>query len=133
MASGLQPTEAQLQDAIVQLLALYRWRSYHTYDSRRSTGGYPDLTLVRDRVIFAELKRAGEDPRPDQVAWLDDLAAGGAEVYLWRTDDLQEVAQILDRKGRDFTPFGLIGPGIPGSHWRPSSLWIAGHGRSDGA
>jgi hypothetical protein len=93
--------------------------AYHTFDSRRSAGGYPDLTLVRERVIFAEVKRPGERPRADQVAWLGGLARTGAEVYLWTLDDLDEIGLILAcRGGVDFVP---------------GSAWIPGRGRSDAA
>ena len=37
---------------------------YHTYDSRRSAMGYPDLTIVTldGRVIWAELKVGKKQP-----------------------------------------------------------------------
>ena len=52
-------TEAQLQDAIVQMARVLGWLVYHTFDSRRSAAGFPDLVMVRNgRLIFAELKSA---------------------------------------------------------------------------
>lgn len=134
MASGLAPMEAAVQETIVDLATTLRWRSYHTYDSRRSAGGYPDLTLVRDRVVFAELKRAGEQPKPDQVEWLDALAGGGAEVYLWRLSDFEEIKRILGRwTWNSHSTHNESGRMLIGAtcSWRPGSLWIPGHGRSD--
>ena len=50
-------TEKELQAAVVELAGYLKWRCYHTYDSRRSNAGFPDLTMVRyGRLIFAELK-----------------------------------------------------------------------------
>ena len=44
--------------------------------------GWPDITLVRDRVVFAEVK--GTDTvRPDQRLWANRLLLAGAEVHLW--------------------------------------------------
>lgn len=57
--------------------------------------GWPDLVLVRERdqrVIYAELKKVGEYPRPEQRAWLEMLKACEQDVYVWRPgDDYLEV------------------------------------------
>lgn len=77
------------------------WRlCYHTLRSKGSQSGFPDRVLVRERVIFAELKREKGVPTPAQVDWLNGLAAAGAEVYLWRPSDLDEIGLILSRRGR---------------------------------
>lgn len=88
-------TEKQFQALVLDIARALQWRAYHTFDSRRSAGGWPDLVLVRERVIFAELKREGESPRPDQVEWLNALASAGAEVYVWTLADFDEIASIL--------------------------------------
>ena len=90
--------EKQAQSAIVDLATLLGWRVYHTFDSRRSQAGFPDLVLVRDRVIYAEIKRAGQKPRPDQVDWLNALSRAGAEVYVWTWDDYDEIGSILSQR-----------------------------------
>jgi hypothetical protein len=138
---ALRPLEADAQQTIVELAQWRRWRVYHTFDSRRSQSGFPDLTLARDRVIFAELKRVGERPRSVQVEWLDDLAKAGAEVYVWTLDDLHEIGRILERRRWRFLPAGvsefhgveLAGPRlIDGAiAFAPRSAWIPGHGRRD--
>ena len=46
-------TEAQFQEAVVQLARLTGWLVYHTFDSRRSQAGYPDLTLLKGRTTDA--------------------------------------------------------------------------------
>lgn len=96
MGSG--PLEKHVQETIVELAQVFGWRVYHTFDSRRSTGGFPDLVLVRDRVVYAEIKRVGEHPRADQLDWLNALARTGAEVYVWTIEDLDEVSSILARR-----------------------------------
>ena len=87
--------EKQVQSAILDVARLLGWRVYHTFDSRKSEAGFPDLVLVRDRVIYAEIKCAGQKPRPSQVEWLNALSRAGAEVYLWTEADYDEVAAIL--------------------------------------
>ena len=42
--------EAELQRNVLSLAAMTGWLAYHTYDSRRSQAGFPDLVLVRRRA-----------------------------------------------------------------------------------
>ena len=53
----MQITERDFQDQAQQLAPLSRWLAYYTYDSRRSQAGFPDLALMRERVVHAELAR----------------------------------------------------------------------------
>jgi hypothetical protein len=81
-------TERQLQDAVIELAEMLKWLVYHTYDSRRSNPGFPDLVMVRGgRLLFVELKSAKGKLRPEQHVWLNALDTCGAEVYTWRPDD----------------------------------------------
>jgi hypothetical protein len=58
--------------------------------------GWPDLTCVRPgRLVVIECKRVGERPRPEQRRWLDDLAAAGAEAYVWTPLDEPEARRVL--------------------------------------
>lgn len=78
-------TEAQLQDAVIELARMLGWLVYHTHDSRHSAAGFPDLVLVRRvRLIFAELKSATGVMSPDQKVWRDALLETTTnEVYVW--------------------------------------------------
>ena len=70
--------------------------TYHTYDSRRSQAGYPDLTLVRrDRVIMAELKTEHGGVTVDQQRWVTALAATPIEVRIWRPSMWNEIVDFL--------------------------------------
>lgn len=93
-------SEAELQASVVDLAQRLGWRCYHTYDSRRSGPGFPDLMMVRNgRMVIAELKRQGRYPRPAQRAWLDDLrqVSGNITVAVWRPSDwfCGEIERIL--------------------------------------
>jgi hypothetical protein len=74
-------TERQLQDSIIGLAERRGWLAYHTFDSRRSPPGFPDLVLVRrERMLLWELKtELGRLTNP-QRAWLDRLAVVAAGV-----------------------------------------------------
>lgn len=85
-------TEAELQAGVVQVARLLGFLVYHTYDSRRSEGGFPDLIMVREsRLVAAELKVQGRRMTSAQQLWLDVLSNvhGGVEVYVWREEDWQ--------------------------------------------
>ncbi len=78
-------TERELQDAVVELARYSGWMVYHTYDSRRSEPGFPDLVLAkRRRLLFIELKSERGKVRPEQDAWLKTLTEAGATAFVWR-------------------------------------------------
>jgi hypothetical protein len=117
------------------LAPILGWRlCYHTLRSKGSQSGFPDRVLVRDRIIFAELKRDKGKPTPAQKEWLDALAGAGAEAYLWIPSDLDEIATILSKrwtfgKGLDGRP--LLRTEL--TSYAPQSCWMAGVGRIDEA
>lgn len=106
--------ERDFQRQVTGLADLLGWTWCHWRPLRNGRGiwqvpvegplgkGWPDLTLlrVRDRrLVFAELKREDQDPSPDQVAVLEQLAElrgistdlaplGRVEVHVWRPSDL---------------------------------------------
>jgi len=112
-------SEKEWQSTVLDLATLGGWRSYHTFDSRRSAAGFPDLVLVRPpELIFAELKAEKGRTTPEQEAWLEDLATVASEtavltravereyligetlpdplqVYIWRPSDFDEVRRVL--------------------------------------
>lgn len=71
------------------------WRYYHTRNSKRSVAGFPDLTLWRERVVFAELKTETGKLTRAQEDVVEQLQMAGAEVYVWRPSDRPEVERIL--------------------------------------
>ena len=78
--------EEEFQQQIIDLAHLYGWLVYHTRDSRRSTPGFPDLVLVRDRVLFREVKMAGGRLSDAQLDWKRRLESAGADFGVWWPD-----------------------------------------------
>lgn len=78
-------TEKQFQDQVIQLAKLFGWLVYHTYDSRRSVAGFPDLILLRrGEMIVAELKVGKNKPSTDQNRWLNEFGlVSEANVFVW--------------------------------------------------
>ena len=103
-------SERELQDWIVASARLLGWRVAHfrpawTQRGWRTAGsydaqGWPDLVLVRERVVFAEVKTDRGRLRPEQEGWLGSLRHAGAEVYVWRPEDWTsgEVEDVLRRR-----------------------------------
>jgi len=90
-------TEKEFLQQVRDLAKLCGWLVYHTYDSRRSPEGFPDLVLVRgDKVIFAELKGEKGRVRPEQRMWLDSLEkVRKVEACLWRPSDWSKIVEVL--------------------------------------
>ena len=96
-------TEAQFQRAVVEYARLRGWLVYHTYDSRRSQGGFPDLVMVRvgaqaPMVVFAELKAEKGKLSREQDLWLGKLWHCETErmlVRVWRPSDWPEIEEVL--------------------------------------
>ncbi len=95
----LRVSEEDYQQQVIDLARFYRWdRRYHTHDSRRSAGGFPDLVMVHvreGRVIFAEFKAMTGKVSLEQRGWLWDLALAGAEVYVFNPANWNLVVDVL--------------------------------------
>lgn len=99
-------SEAEWQEQVIDLAHLYSWRHMHV---RRAIGkgrrwvtatnvAWPDLTLWhpgQGRTICAELKSATGVVTAEQRRVLDELDASGVPSYVWRPDDLDDIAAIL--------------------------------------
>ena len=94
-----QQTEKQFQRAVMDFARLHGWAVYHTYDSRRSSPGFPDLVMARyGRVIFAELKTEKGRMSGPQMEWMTILgtaAGSNLEAALWRPSDWPWIEQRL--------------------------------------
>lgn len=81
--------ESDLDDQVHVIARTLGIRRYHTYDSRRSEPGFPDLVLVgRAGVLYRELKRQTGRTTPAQDEWLAALQGAGQDAAVWRPADL---------------------------------------------
>lgn len=104
-------TEAQFQDQIIAVARLLGWRAAHFRPAMTKAGnwvtavaadgkGFPDLVLVRERLVFVELKSQRGRLTTEQAEWIRDFGRAGVEVYVWRPTDFDEAYAILQRRGR---------------------------------
>jgi hypothetical protein len=96
-ALRLQESEEQFLQAVRGMAHALRWFTYHTRNSRRSDGGFPDLVMVRPpRLVIAELKVGKRRPTDAQQAWLEVMAeCPGVEAYCWWPTDWPEIEACL--------------------------------------
>lgn len=108
-------TEQQLQDAIARFAQMHGWLVAHfrpartriledgreiwatplSYDGR----GFPDLVLVRDRVVAIEVKSRTGKPTTEQRLWLYQWhSATNGDAYLVNPDGFEAMCRILAQK-----------------------------------
>jgi hypothetical protein len=102
VTAQLEQTEKQFQEAVIDFARALGWLVYHTFDSRRSAAGFPDLVLVRrEQLIFAELKTERGRVSEPQQEWIQSLllieraTARTVSVAVWRPSDWSLIEEIL--------------------------------------
>lgn len=106
-----------LQKGIVETARSFGWRAAHFLSMQGRDGiwrtpagadgkGWPDLVLVRERVIFVEVKGDTDRLRPEQETWLTALRLAGQEVYVWTPEQWLsgEIEDLLRQRGRELAP-----------------------------
>jgi hypothetical protein len=91
-------TEAQFQQQIIDMAKALGWLVYHTHDSRRSEPGFPDLVLVRDRIVYLELKTETGRMSLEQQQWVAALSAAGGTALVVRPSDMDAIERALRRR-----------------------------------
>jgi hypothetical protein len=109
--TGLPPmSEADFQKIVIALARSRGWLVCHFRTSRnvRKDGtvhyetavqgdgaGFPDLVLVRDRLVLVELKADGGRLREEQHRWLEALGKANVEHHVWRPSQMAEIEGVL--------------------------------------
>jgi hypothetical protein len=106
----IYPSEKEFAQAVVDLARRCGWmvfrdvatnahrrcpRCKETIHGPRNPPGWPDLVLVRERVIYVELKVGRGTLSPEQVAWRDALTTAGQEWHEWRPAQMQQIGEVL--------------------------------------
>jgi VRR-NUC domain len=93
--------EKALQRGVIDVAHVFGWKVAHfrSVPVKRGSSvvwetpvqadgaGFPDLVLVRDRVLWVELKVGGNALTEKQAEWARALDAAGAERYVWTEHD----------------------------------------------
>lgn len=88
--------EKAFMAAVVKFARELGWSEYHTYNSRRSKSGWPDLVLVRgERIVFVELKTETGRTTAAQDRWIELLTEAKQTVYVWRPSSWPQIKEVL--------------------------------------
>ena len=68
---------------------------YYQTPVQADGAGFPDLVLVKDYVIYAELKTDTGKVSEAQTKWINLLSKAGCDVYVWRPKQFEDIARIL--------------------------------------
>ncbi len=90
--------EKEFMQQVAQLAGLRGWRVYHTYDSRKSVAGFPDMLLIRGRqMLVFELKVGKRKTTPEQDDWLCAFrGVHGVGAYELRPTDWPLIETLLE-------------------------------------
>jgi hypothetical protein len=99
-------TEAEFTSQVIGFARLMGWRCVHFRPAMNRRGqwmtamqgdgvGWPDLVLVRNRLVTAELKVGRNKLRPEQKRWAEWLERAGVPCYQWRPEDWPEIEEVL--------------------------------------
>jgi len=99
--------EKDLLASVREMAVTLGFLVYHTHDSRRSEGGWPDVAIAgHGRLLVRELKRQSGVVTPEQKVWLAPLADAGVDAGVWRPIDLLSGVILDELKGAVVTGVG---------------------------
>lgn len=97
----MEPLETAFQRTIISgpdsVCAHAGWWAHHEHRSQYGTSGWPDLVLVRERMVVAELKVRGNPLSKAQRHVIGLLHQAGVEVWVWRPGDMDVLCAVLAR------------------------------------
>ena len=101
-------SEKEFQAQVIEFAHHHGWNIAHFRPARTAKGwrtavsadgnGFPDLVLLRDRIIYAELKSEKGILWGHQDLWRKWIVGGGGEWYCWRPGDWKDIERILGKE-----------------------------------
>ena len=93
-------SEAELQKNVISLARAQGWLVAHFRPGMTKRGnwvtavqgdgaGFPDLVLVKDHVIYVELKAELGHLTNQQKTWMSRLSDAGEKIFVWRPSHWQ--------------------------------------------
>lgn len=100
--------ESYFQDAVATVARYNGWLVAHFRPAKErgqyatpvayDAEGFPDLVLVRERVVYAECKSEKGELTFEESKWIDRLQKAWEEVYVWRPSMCNDIKRILEEK-----------------------------------
>ena len=103
--------EQQFQHMVIQLAEQNGWLVYHVANVRgqlraKSSVGFPDLILLKHKVVAWECKRKGRKASEPQQVWIDAFNAVKVESRVITEDDWDYIVNVLS--GGDLGAFARL-------------------------
>lgn len=111
--AGVKLSEAEFQGRVIDLARALGWRvahfravrvqrrdgtTFHETPVAADGKGFPDLELVKDRLVKVELKVPPNEPTAEQQDWLAAYKRAGVEAYVLYPADWEKLVRILGGK-----------------------------------
>ena len=92
-----QVKEKPFMETILRMAKLLGWLSYHTFDSRKSTPGFPDIVAVHPEhgTLYLEAKTMRGKVSAAQQEWIDVLTAAGERAFVVRPDQMDMIEALF--------------------------------------
>lgn len=92
--------EREFQRIVIELAEQQGWLVYHVANVRGqlrcgSSVGFPDLILVKDKVVVWECKRKGRKATDEQQKWIDAFRRVKIECEVITEDDFDYISRVL--------------------------------------
>lgn len=88
-------SEQEFQQWVEARAAERGWIAFHDRDSRKNIAGLPDNILIRERVVWMELKYGRGVLSRKQKIFLAALRAAGEEVHVCYPGDIPKILEVL--------------------------------------
>ncbi len=103
-------TESAFMQQIIDTARLLGWKVAHFRPAQTKDGwrtpvaadakGWPDLCLVRDRIVWIEVKAEVGRVSPEQADWVAAITAAGGTALVVRPSMWDEIVAALKRDTR---------------------------------
>lgn len=86
--------------SIIRLAKVNGWRVMSNWKREEEDGdpGFPSLTLIRDKVLFANLTHENGAMEDAQIEWMMDIQRAGGECLVWTPVDIPIIEETLQRE-----------------------------------
>jgi len=89
-------TEKIFMQTVLDVCRIHGYAAFHTYDSRRTQAGFPDLEIIgHGRIFHRELKLDHGHTTPEQDACIDLINRNGGDAKVWRPAMWPEIISDL--------------------------------------
>lgn len=88
-------SEKQFESHVIEYARNMGWKVYCSYNNSRSEPGFPGLVLVRDVILFRQLKSENGRISKTQNEWAEALIHTGSDFKIWKPSMIKDIYEEL--------------------------------------